>query len=206
MIAASVDDHVRMHVAGDRPNDPDAVSGVLENAGLLDVHLDPADEVVEDVRRLAPAPGLVAGFLRVLPERPSVVDGPKVSRNSTSVTRPAMMRLPSSIWPKPDPSSSRKEITWSGSPRRSSWFSRQTSSAQTTPIVPSYLPPLRFESQWDPMPNTALAVRPVSRNHRTDGIVLTREPELLERPGHVFEGVPVDARVGISAGSRRSRA
>ena len=30
--------------------------------------------------------------------------------------------------------------------------SRQTSSAVTTPSVPSYLPPLRLESQCEPMP------------------------------------------------------
>ena len=63
-----------------------------------------------------------------------------------------MMRLPSSIWPKPEPSSSRNEISWSGSP--SSSLRRQTSSAVTTPIVPSYLPPFRFESQCEPIPNT----------------------------------------------------
>ena len=65
-----------------------------------------------------------------------------------------MIRLPSSIWPKPEPSSSRNETSWSGRSRPSSALSRQTSSAVTTPIVPSYLPPFRFESQCDPMPNT----------------------------------------------------
>ena len=63
-----------------------------------------------------------------------------------------MIRLPSSIWPKPEPSSSRNEISCSGRPRPSSSFRRQTSSAVTTPIVPSYLPPFRFESQCEPMP------------------------------------------------------
>ncbi len=45
-------------------------------------------------------------------------------------------------------------MSWSGRSRPSSAFSRQTSSAVTTPIVPSYLPPFRFESQCDPMPKT----------------------------------------------------
>ena len=33
-------------------------------------------------------------------------------------------------------------------------LSRHTSSAVTTPIVPSYLPPFRFESQCEPTPKT----------------------------------------------------
>ena len=42
VVAATVDDDVRVHVAGDGGDDADAVAGVLEHAGLLDVHLDPA--------------------------------------------------------------------------------------------------------------------------------------------------------------------
>ena len=65
-----------------------------------------------------------------------------------------MIRLPSSIWPKPEPSSSRNEISWSGRSRPCSSFRRQTSSAVTTPIVPSYFPPFRLESQCEPTPKT----------------------------------------------------
>ena len=50
VVAASVDDDVGVHVAGDRGDDADPVARVLEHAGLLDVHLDPAGEAVEDVR------------------------------------------------------------------------------------------------------------------------------------------------------------
>ena len=63
-----------------------------------------------------------------------------------------MIREPSSICPKPEPSSSRNEISRSGSPSPASAASRQTSSAVHTPSVPSYLPPLRFESQCEPTP------------------------------------------------------
>ena len=45
-------------------------------------------------------------------------------------------------------------MSWSGRSRPSSALNRQTSSAVTTPIVPSYLPPLRFESQWEPTAKT----------------------------------------------------
>ncbi len=63
-----------MHVAGDRRDDADAVAGVLEHARLLDVHLDPAHEAVEDVDRLPPPLRLVAGLFCVLPEAAAVVD------------------------------------------------------------------------------------------------------------------------------------
>ena len=79
-----------------------------------------------------------------------VADG---SRSSSSLTRWSMIRDPSSIWPKPEPSSSRNEISRNGSPSPASAGQRQTSSAVQTPSVPSYLPPFRFESQCDPTPN-----------------------------------------------------
>ena len=113
-----VDDDVGVDVAGDRVDDADAVARVLEHARLLDVHLDPAGEVVEHVAALAPARRLVAGGLGVLPEAAPVVERAERLRSSSSVTRCAMIRLPSSIWPKPEPSSSRNEISWSGSPSR----------------------------------------------------------------------------------------
>ena len=78
MVAATVHDDVCVDVTRDRPDDPDAVARVLEDAGLLDVHLDPARQVVEDVSRLAPAGGLVARLLGVLPEAAPVVDRPEL--------------------------------------------------------------------------------------------------------------------------------
>ena len=87
MVAAAVDDDVGVHVAGDRGHDADPVAGVLEHARLLDVHLDPAGEVVEDVDALPPALRLVARLLGVLPEAAAVVDRPERSRSSSSVTR-----------------------------------------------------------------------------------------------------------------------
>ena len=68
VVSAPVDGDVAVHVAGDRVDDPDPVAGVLQHACLLDVHLDPAGQVVEHVDRLAPAIGPVAGFDGVLPE------------------------------------------------------------------------------------------------------------------------------------------
>jgi hypothetical protein len=64
-----------------------------------------------------------------------------------------MIREPSSICPKPEPSSSRNEIRRSGRPSPASAARRQISSAVHTPSVPSYLPPLRLESQCEPTPN-----------------------------------------------------
>ena len=76
MVGTALHRDVGVHVPGDGRDDADPVPRVLEHARLLDVHLDPAGEVVEDVDRLAPALGLVAGLGRVIPERPAVVDCP----------------------------------------------------------------------------------------------------------------------------------
>ena len=77
MVAAPLYPDVGVDVAGDRVHDADPLAGVLQHAGLLDVHLDPAREVVEHVDRLAPAARLVPGGLGVLPEAPAVVDRAK---------------------------------------------------------------------------------------------------------------------------------
>ena len=74
MVAAARDDDVGVDVAGDRVDDADPLARVLQHARLLDVHLDPAGEVVEHVDRLLPARRLVAGGLGVLPEAAAVVD------------------------------------------------------------------------------------------------------------------------------------
>ena len=188
-----------MDVAGDRPHDPDPVARVLQDAGLLDVHLDPAHEVVEDGRPRATGPA------RSRPPRRAPRSS--VRRRSPGTSRAAarrspgraMIRLPSSICPKPEPSSSRKETSWSGSPRPSSSFSRQTSSAVTTPIVPSYLPPLRFESQWEPIPKAGSPrgrFRAASVPTGSNPIV---EAERTERAREVAERVPVGLRVGVPA-------
>ena len=42
VVAAAGHDDVGVDIAGDRVHDPDPVAGVLEDARLLDVHLDPA--------------------------------------------------------------------------------------------------------------------------------------------------------------------
>ena len=52
---------------------PSRVCGVLQDAALLDVHLDPAGQAVERADALAPARGLVAGGLGGVPERASVL-------------------------------------------------------------------------------------------------------------------------------------
>ena len=74
VVAAAVDDDVRVDVAGDGVDDADPVAGVLEHPRLLDVHLDPAGEPVQHGAALAPARGLVARVLGVLPEAAAVVD------------------------------------------------------------------------------------------------------------------------------------
>src|SRR4029450_1769628 len=58
----------------DRRHDAEPLAGVLKDAALLDVHLDPAGEAVEVMDALAPALGLVAGVPRVLEERAAVVE------------------------------------------------------------------------------------------------------------------------------------
>ena len=77
VVAAAVHGRVGVHIAGYRRHDPDPVPRVLQHACLLDVHLDPTREVVEDVQRLAPAVRPVAGLLRVLPEAATIVDRAK---------------------------------------------------------------------------------------------------------------------------------
>ena len=137
VVAAPVDGDVGVDVAGDRGHDPDPVAGVLEHPGLLDVHLDPAGEVVEHVDRLAPALGLVARLVRVLPEAPPVVDRQEL-----------LLQLLLGDALKHDPTAEhhlaearallleeRDKLQWEAEP--SSSFSLQTSSAVTTPIVPS---------------------------------------------------------------------
>ena len=74
VVPAAVDDHVGVDVAGDRGDEADPVAGVLEHARLLDVHLDPAGEVVEHVRALAPTLGRVPRLGRVVPKAATVVD------------------------------------------------------------------------------------------------------------------------------------
>ena len=77
VVAAAVDHDVTVHVAGDRRDDADAIARVLEHPRLLDVHLDPAREAVEDAEAVAPPLGLVAGLFCVLPEAAPVVDRPE---------------------------------------------------------------------------------------------------------------------------------
>ena len=178
---------------------PDPLARVLQNARLLDVHLDPAGEVVEHVDRLAPARRLVAGRLGGSQnERPSSIARNR-SRRSSSVTRCAMIRLPSSIWPKPEPSSSRNETSWSGSPSPRSSFRRQTSSAVTTPIVPSYLPPLRFESQCEPIPKAGSPRGRLRATRFPTGSRSTVEADRLQLAGEVLQRAAVLRRVGVAA-------
>jgi hypothetical protein len=181
VVAAAVHDDVRVNVAGDRPHDPDPVARVLQDTGLLDVHLDPAHQVVEDPGGVAPAGRLEAGLLGVLPEAAPVVERGNVSRSSLSVTL-GTIRLPSSICPKPEPSSSRNETSCSGRSRPNSAFRRQTSSAATTPIVPSYLPPLRLESQCEPIPNTGSPGGRLRATSVPTGSVETSKPSSSSAP------------------------
>src|SRR5215212_3243839 len=78
MIAAPVHRDVGVNVARDRAHHPDPVARVLEHACLLDVELDPTDELIEEAHRVLPASRLVAGPFRMLPEGPPVIYGEKL--------------------------------------------------------------------------------------------------------------------------------
>ena len=73
VVGAAAEVQIAVDVADDRLDDPESRAGVLQDAALLDVHLDPAGQVVERVDRLAPARGLVAGRLGGVPERDAVL-------------------------------------------------------------------------------------------------------------------------------------
>ena len=75
MVGAPLERDVAVDVAGDRLHHPEPAMVILEHSALLDVQLDPADQVVEDMSAFAPQGRLVAGLLGVLPERAPVVDG-----------------------------------------------------------------------------------------------------------------------------------
>src|SRR5215210_4326438 len=64
VVAAAVDHDIGVDVACDGVDEADTIARVLQDARLLDVQLDPAVQVVEDLDRLSPASGLVAGLLR----------------------------------------------------------------------------------------------------------------------------------------------
>ena len=66
--------HVDVRVAGDGRDDPERTPGILEDATLLDVRLDPRDEAVERPRAVAPARRVAAGVRGDVPERATVVE------------------------------------------------------------------------------------------------------------------------------------
>jgi hypothetical protein len=93
------------------------------------VHLDPAGQVVEHVAALAPALGLVAGLAACSQKRAGRRRRAEALAQLLLGDALGMILLPRSIWPKPEPSSSRKEIELERQVEPSSAFSRQTSSA-----------------------------------------------------------------------------
>ena len=111
MVAATADDHVGVDVSGDGADDSDPVAGVLQDlACSMCISIQPVRSV-EDVRgipqRAGSKPASSACSQKLRPSSTAR----NVSRSSSSVTRCATMRLPSSICPKPEPSSSRNEIS-----------------------------------------------------------------------------------------------
>ena len=78
-------------------------------------------------------------------------------------------------------------MSWSGRSSPSSAFRRHTSSAVTTPIVPSYLPPFRFESQCEPSAEDLLAGRSVPGDQRPHGVEGDLEADRLHLAREVVE-------------------
>ena len=198
VVGAALDRDVGVHVAGDRRDDADPVARVLEDARLLDVHLDPAREVVEDVDRLAPALGLVAGVGRVLPERAPVVDGAE---------RLAQLLLGDALEHDPAPEQHLPEA------RALLLEEGDELERQVEPEVgvqPADLErgddahravvlaavPVRVAVRADA--EDLLAGRAVARDERADRILGDVEAELAKRGGEVVERRAVDRRVRVA--------
>ena len=148
--------------------------------------------------RLAPPRGLVARLLGVLPERAAVVDRAERSRSSSSVTRCAMIRLPSSGWAKPEASSSRNEISCSGRSRPSSSLEpadlERRDDAQRAVVLAAVSVRVAVRSD----PEDLLALRSVPGDEIADGVLVDLEAERLELAREVVERVPVVGRVGVA--------
>ena len=199
MVAAAVHGHVGVHVTGDRGHDPCPVPRVLQHARLLDVHLDPAREVVEHVARLAPAGWLVAGLLRVLPEAAAVVD-------RAEVLAKVVLGHPLGH----DPAAEQHL------PEAGALFLEEGDQLQRQAEAELLVQPAHLERGDDPHravvlaavavrvavradPEHLLALRPVACHERADRVLADVVPDRLELTREVVERVAVCRRVGIAA-------
>src|SRR5262249_51387508 len=197
VVGTAVDDDVGVDVARDPVHDPDPVAGVLEDARLLDVHLDPAGEVVQDVDRLAPAPRLVAGRYGVLPEAPPVVE--RAEALLQLLFRDALRHDPAAEQHLAEPGALLLE-------------ERDQLQRQVEPEL--LVEPADFECGHDPesaVEAAPVAVRVAVRADAerrlapwnvpgyqcADRVLVDLEADLLERTREVVERVAVDLRVGV---------
>ena len=199
MIGPALDRDVGVHVAGDRRDDADPVARVLEDARLLDVHLDPAREVVEDVDRLAPALRLVARLGRVLPERAPVVGGAEglaqlILGDALQHDAAPEQHLPEAralLLEEGDELERQVEPEVGVQPA-----DLERGDHAHRPVVLAAVP-VRVAVRADA--EDLLAGRAVSRHERADRILGDVKAELAKRGREVVERRPVDRRVGVAA-------
>ena len=199
VVAAAVDDDVRVHVAGDRGHEPDPVAGVLEHARLLDVHLDPAGQVVEDVRALPPALGLVTGVGGVLPEAPPVVD--RAEALAQVLLGDALGDDPAAEQHLPEAGALLLEERDQLERQVEALLLVQAADLERRDDAhrPVVFPTVSVGVAVRADAEDRLALRPVARGERADRVLLDVEPERLELAREVVERAAVGVRVRVAA-------
>ena len=199
MVAAAVDEDVRVDVAGDRVHDADPVAAVLEHSRLLDVQLDPACEPVQHRGALAPARRLVARRLCMLPKAATVVGGAKPL---------SQVLLGDPLRDDPAAEQHLAEARALFLEKRDQ-LQRQAEAellVQAADLecrddahgaVVLATVPVRVTVRADT--ERRLATRPVATDERPDGVFRHREADALQLAGEVVERVPVHRRVGVTA-------
>ena len=199
MIAAAVHCHVRPVHPGDRVDDADPVPRVLQDAALLDVRLDPAGEIVEDVDALAPASRVTAGVGGVLPEAAPVVDRPNRllevllghALGDDTAAEQADVEARALLLEEGDQRQGQAEPELLVQP--AGLEADDDAQRAVPPAAVSVAVAVRAD------PEHRLALRPVAGDEVGDGIPLDREADALELAREVAQGVLVDLRVGIAA-------
>ena len=199
MVTAAVDDDVGVDVAGDRGHEPDPVAGVLEDAGLLDVHLDPAGQVVEHARALAPALRLVAGGGGRVPEAPPVVDRAELlaqvilgdALGDDPAAEQHLAKAGALLLQERD-QLQRQVVAELGV--QAADLERGDDAHRPVVLAPV---PVRVAVRADA--EHGLARRAVAREQRANGVLRDREAERFELADEVVQRVPVDRRVRVAA-------